>query len=243
MRRGSTTEHARAALIAVALVGALAGCDGVFGLTPLPPLPPDAVRDGPADIAVDAPQCAMPFVHDSFDDSPACGKWGAAYGDDTGTTATVANGELVIQPGPGGDSTNSHGGCAEIGESSFASGFFIEVTTLPAGYEYLQVNLSFGSSNLAIGWNSTTIFVSQDSLVVGKRLFDPTQTTWVRVRPASDRQSIIAETAPDGLTWQAFGVEFIPAPDTIRIGIVGGVFAAPMGMPAPILVAGMNQCP
>ena len=222
---------------------AFAGCDGVFGLSSVPPLPPDAGSGGPADVAPDAPPCVMPVVHDSFDSLPTCGSWGAAFGDDTGTTATAMNSTLVIQPGFGGDGTASHGGCIAPGQSSFSAGFFMQVKAPPAGNEYLTASLYFATTDVTVHWTATAISLTQGGTERGNKDFDPLKTTWVRVRPADDALSVVAETSPDGRAWTRFAEATVAAPPDVTISIIGGLFATPMTPPSPIVIDGMNVCP
>lgn len=245
MSRGATPERARVAFVTlVALVG-LGGCDGVFGLTSLSPPAPDPVMP---DALPDAPRCAMPFVHDSFDAEPACGSWGNAFSDATGALVSASGGQLVIQPGPGSTSTNSHSGCIQSGTSSFASGLFMEVKAPPAGYEYLVAYLIFtDASNItttvSLQWSATAIYLRHGP-VLGHVDFDPQRTTWARLRPADDGNAIIAESSPDGLAWQFFAQDAIPAPTEVRIQLVAGVtVTTPISTPVPIVVDGMNVCP
>ena len=237
----ATTLAGAMLVLALGALGALGGCDGVFGLTSLSPPGPDAAMP-------DAPQCVMPFVHDAFAAMPPCGSWGTATSDPTGAVVSVSGGQLVIQPGPGSISTNSHSGCRQSGTSSFASGLFLEVKAPPAGYERLVAYAIFTDATntltyVGLQWSATAIYLTHGS-VLGHVDFDPLRTTWARLRPADDGTAIIAESSADGLAWQFFAQDATPAPTEVRIQLVAGVTVdTPVATPAPIVVDGMNVCP
>ncbi len=208
---------------------ALAGCDRVLGLHAFP------------DAAPDAPPCVTPFVHDSFDQAPPCSTWGHSYGDNAGTTVSVANGQLVIQPGANAVTTS--GGCGSNGDVTFDSGVFLQVTTLPAGYEYMLAAATWADgTSQQISWSSTAVAFVHDKTTLNQIPFDPMSTTWVRMRPSPDGTATIAETSGDGLHWQMFATDPVAPPATVGINLVAGVFAAEAA-PAPVKFDALNVCP
>lgn len=214
-------------------MASLAACSQVLGLQQ-PVVAADADVDAPAD----APPCIMPFVHDSFDTTPACASWGQPFTGSGGTVA-VANGQLVIQPAA--QTTDSIGGCMSAGSVRFADGIFVQVTTPPSGTEFMELLVTWpDSSEQAIGWGPTTIEFRHSPQTTSVP-FDPRSTTWVRLRPL-DATTSVAETSGDGVTWTVFATDPSPPPAAVSLALEGGTFTQDPN-PPPILFDGLNVCP
>jgi hypothetical protein len=224
------------------LLALAAGCERFLRLDKV-----SAVPDAPADAAPDAPPpCTMPFVHDAFDPtSSPCASWGMLITDFTGSTVT-ADGRLVIQPGPNGDGNSSHAGCLTQNKVSFTEPFFVQVTTLPAGYEYQQARTLWPGGDLEIiAWSSTAIIVQHQppqaaGVTIAQVPYDPMTTSWVRLNPQA--MSVDVEVSGDGLSWTSIGTDDYPPPTTAGLQLVGGTFS---GNPAPAAMYfdSMNVCP
>lgn len=217
---------------------ALVGCERFLRLDQVSPAP-DATIDGAPDAP---PACVMPFVHDSFDGSAGdtpCSTWAIVENDASGTMTSV-DGRLVIQPTAAGNSSNSHGGCLTLDSVSYTEGFFVQVTQLPAPYEYQDARLIWSGSDVQdIAWSSASVQFMHGPVMTSIP-YDPMTTSWVRLHVLADSTSV--EVSGDGLSWVPFVVDPVPPPAAARIELVGGVFGS-NAAPAPIYFDGMNVCP
>jgi hypothetical protein len=215
-----------------ALLVVLAGCTEAFGIQRLHR--PDAAVDAPIDAPL--PPCAPVAVYaDTFDTSPPCSQWG--FVDNSSASVSVAGGQLVIVPDASNASTR--GGCLSSGNAPFDpdTGIFIESAMPGAPNEYKYA----GIDQLTIAWDPTNVYFSLSNSQFAMVPFGA-NTRWTRVRPTADRTMVIAETAPDGLTWTTVGSVAFAAPTTARILFYGGTFA-PIASPPPITFDGFDVCP
>lgn len=207
----------------------LGGCTGVFGIQHVRAAP-DAPIDTPP------PPCTSVAVYaDTFDTPPPCSMWG--FVDSAASTVSVAQGQLVIVPDP--NNTSTRGGCLSSGNAPFTpeSGIFIESAMPGAPNEYKFA----GIDQLTIAWDATSVSFSLTNTMFASVPFGP-NTRWTRVRPTPDRTMVVAETAPDGLTWTPAGSVAFAAPSTVRLSLYGGTFA-PIASPPPITFDGVDVCP
>ena len=210
----------------------LAGCSGVFGLSHVPP--PDAAPDAPIDAP--APPCVPVATYcGHVRCAPPCSQWG--FVDTAAATVNVAQGQLVIVPDANNASTR--GGCLSSGNALFDpdSGIFIEsaMPGSPNEYKFAMVD------QLTIAWDATSVTFSLGATKFASAVFGA-DTSWTRVRPTPDRTMVVAETAPDGLTWTAVGSVAFAAPATARISLYGGTFGM-LASPPPITFDGLDVCP
>jgi hypothetical protein len=235
----------RRLVVAVLLAG---GCDKLLGLQIVPNVsPPDAPPDAAPD-APDAPPCTNGPNPDSFDIAPPCSGLGFADYDGS-TTVADEGGRMVIRPGALNATTR--GGC--IGSPiAFMNplGAFMQVSSTHGPGEYMFWSLDWkGSSEVStIGWDPSGIIYQHGGPnapsppILGHIPFDPSKTSWVRIRPSDDGTAVIAEFSGDGYAWTAFAWDPMPPPMQVAPLFYGGTFAQE-AQPQPIYFDGFDTCP
>ena len=223
--------------LALAWLFAVAACDSVLGLAKT------VGADAAPPIPTDAPRCVMPVGDiDVFADSlMPCSSWG--FVDDANSSTAASGGQLIIVPDA--NQATTRGGCVANNFIPFEAdaGVFVKVATLPGldEFQFIELNWDTDSTQLsAIGFGPTVRF-SRGAFDFGGVPFDAT-LPWVRVRPSADRTAIVAERSSDAATWIQFAIDQTTPPDSVKLFMYGGMFAAQTN-PSRIYFDRLDACP
>jgi hypothetical protein len=221
----------------------LAGCDGVFHLDAVHAPVIDA--QVPVDMPLDAvpPPCMNPLDDvETFDDPNRICPWG--FFDPSCNNYVVANGALSMTTTVG---QTGQCGCGAFAYADFDGyGQFIEIEAIGSAYEYLffALHWSDGTSSSTLGRNGTLIqFAGPGGPDLGHVEFDPSTTRWLRMRPAVDRKSVIAEYSGDAQTWNLIGTDPTPAPPGVKVEFEYGAPGPGETMSSTAILDGINACP
>ncbi len=215
----------------------------MFGLKQLPPI--DAAPP------IDAFACITQTIHDDFSGSAPCDDWGSPTSIplDAGVSG---NGMFVITPVA---NTGSQGGCIARAPVAFGGGgLFVKVAPaldplhesgMTGGTFLFFRTTAVTSGDVALtiseGGSQIDVAVTGSPTTTSSTPYDPVAMLWWRIRP--DVGAVVAETSPDGFTWQPLATVAGPVPVSVGVEFTAGEYAVGIPDPGTAVFEDFNICP